>query len=115
MLYESWTPELGDAAKLPIIVADDFISSSPSTYFVEDGSYMRMKNIQVGFTVPNIQGVTKLRVYVQATNLLTITNYSGLDPEINISGLGSGNANFGVDPGYYPPSKQFLFGLNFEF
>lgn len=115
MRYESWTPELGNAAKLPIISATDNISTRPSTYFIEDGSYMRLKNLQIGYTIPNIRGVEKLRVYFQATNLLTITNYSGLDPEINISGRGSNTANFGLDLGYFPTGQQFLLGLNFGF
>jgi hypothetical protein len=74
-----------------------------------------MKNLQVGYTIPNIKGVDKLRLYLQATNLLTFTNYSGLDPEINISGRGGSKANYGFDSGLYPPSRQFLFGVNFEF
>ena len=114
MRFESWTPELGNAAKLPIASANDNISTRPSTYFVEDGSYMRLKNLQVGYTIPNLQGIERLRVYVQATNLFTITDYSGLDPEVNIQGSGS-NANLGFDEGYYPTSQQFLIGVNFGF
>lgn len=114
MRYESWTPELGDNATLPIASANDGISTRPSTHFVEDGSYLRLKNLQVGYTVPNLKGIDRLRVYVQATNLLTITNYSGLDPEVNINGDGS-DANLGFDEGYYPTSQQFLIGVNFGF
>jgi TonB-linked SusC/RagA family outer membrane protein len=114
MRYESWTPELGDAATLPIASANDNISTRPSTYFVEDGSFMRLKNLQVGYTIPNLKGIDRLRVYVQATNLFTITNYSGLDPEVNIQGDGS-DANLGFDEGYYPTSQDFLLGVNFGF
>jgi TonB-linked SusC/RagA family outer membrane protein len=114
-LYESWTPELGDAATLPIASANDIYSSRPSTYFVEDGSYVRLKNIQIGYTIPNLRGIDRLRVYFQAINLFTITNYSGLDPEINRSGAGSNTANLGLDYGYYPISQQFLMGVNFGF
>lgn len=114
MRYESWTPELGDAATLPIASANDNISTRPSTHFVEDGSYMRLKNLQLGYTVPNLKGIDRLRVYVQATNLFTVTNYSGLDPEVNINGSGSA-ANLGFDEGYYPTSQQFLLGVNFGF
>ena len=115
MRYESWTPELGDAAKLPIASANDNISARPSTYFVEDGSFMRLKNLQVGYTVPNLQGIDRLRIYVQATNLFTITNYSGLDPEVNIQETWGNEANLGFDEGYYPTSQQFLIGVNFGF
>jgi len=114
MRYESWTPELGDAAKLPVVSANDNISTRPSSYFVEDGSYLRLKNLQVGYTFPNLKGIDRLRVYVQGTNLFTITNYSGLDPEVNIQGDGS-DANLGFDEGYYPTSQQFLFGVNLGF
>lgn len=112
-LYESWTPELGDEAKLPIQSTIDNISSRPSTYFVEDGSYIRLKNAQIGYTIPNLQGIDKFRIYFQATNLFTITSYTGLDPEINISGSGSKDANLGLDRSYYPASRQFLIGINF--
>ena len=114
MVYESWTPELGDAAKLPIASADDNISSRPSTAFVEDGSFFRMKNLQIGYTIPNLRGIDRLRVYVQATNLFTITSYSGLDPEVYIQGDGS-DANLGLDEGYFPTPQQFLLGVNLGF
>ncbi len=112
-LYQSWTPELGDNANLPIISARDNVSNRPSTYFVEDGSYLRLKNLQVGYTFGQLKGIDKLRMYFQAVNLFTITDYQGLDPEINVSGKGSNRANLGLDLGYYPSSRQFLVGVNF--
>jgi hypothetical protein len=112
MLEKSWTPELGDAAELPILSANDNISGDyPSTYFVEDGSYLRLKNLQIGYSFPNLQGINRLRVYVQATNLFTITGYDGLDPEVNINGDGS-DSNLGFDEGFYPTAQTFMFGLN---
>ena len=80
-----------------------------SSRFVEDGSYFRLKNIQIGYTLP--KKVTekflcsRLRFYVTASNLFTITKYSGYDPEV-----GSG-----VDYGNYPQSRTFTFGLNANF
>ena len=80
-----------------------------SSRFVEDGSYFRLKNIQIGYTLPkNITQkihCSRLRFYVTATNLFTITKYSGYDPEV-----GSG-----VDYGNYPQSRTFTFGLNANF
>jgi TonB-linked SusC/RagA family outer membrane protein len=115
MLEKSWTPALGDGAELPIVSANDNVSGDyPSTYFIEDGSYMRLKNFQLGYTVPAIKGIDRLRVYFQATNLFTITKYTGLDPEVNINGGGS-DANLGFDEGYYPTPQQFMFGLNLGF
>ncbi len=80
-----------------------------STRFLEDGSYFRLKNIQIGYTLP--KKVTekfkcsRLRFYATASNLFTITNYTGYDPEV-----GSG-----VDYGNYPQSRTFTFGLNANF
>jgi hypothetical protein len=80
-----------------------------STRFIEDGSYLRLKNLQIGYTLPkNITEkfrCSRLRFYLTASNLFTITNYSGYDPEV-----GSG-----VDYGNYPQSRTFTFGLNATF
>jgi TonB-dependent starch-binding outer membrane protein SusC len=91
-LYEPWgSPYLSNNADatLPMLDQDD-ISQRPSTAFLEDGSYLRMKNLRLGYTVPaNLlerAQIKRLGLYVQVTNLFTITNYSGLDPEINLSG-----------------------------
>lgn len=119
MLYESWRPD-NPGAILPILDANDAQSGVPSTYFVEDGSYMRLKNIQLGYTFPpNILaaiGMGQLRVYAQAQNLLTFTNYSGLDPEVNLRNFNSGSdREIGVDQGVYPTPKGFIFGLSAGF
>ena len=85
-----------------------------SDRFVEDGSYARLRNVTVGYTLPdNFSGnmFSKFRLYLSAQNLLTITNYSGLDPEV-----ANGNSfNFGIDRGGYPQPKTFLLGLQVEF
>lgn len=81
------------------------LNISASTKYIEDGSYLRLKNIQIGYTLPNKiakkAGVSNLRVYVSATNLVTITNYSGYDPEVGVSG---------VDRGIYPQPRTFTIG-----
>ncbi len=80
-----------------------------SSRFIEDGSYFRLKNLQIGYTLP--KEITKkfycerLRIYFTASNLFTITKYSGYDPEV-----GSG-----IDYGNYPQSRTFTFGLNVNF
>lgn len=114
-LYDSWTPDNPDAS-VPIQESDNSFSTNqvPNSYFVEDGSYLRLKNVQVGYTLParlmNPLGVEQLRVYAQAANLFTITGYSGIDPEI------SGNVtSFGIDEGTYSTPRQFLFGVNLTF
>ncbi|MBQ8502309.1 MAG: TonB-dependent receptor [Bacteroides sp.] len=88
-----------------------------STYFVEDGSYLRVKDITLSY---NIQcklfkkwGISKLQPYFTASNLLTWTDYSGMDPEVNQ--WGNSGAVQGIDWGTYPQSKSFVFGINVEF
>lgn len=76
---------------------------------MEDGSYLRLKNVQIGYTFPkkwmSKAHIERLRLYVTASNLFTITGYSGYDPEV-----GSG-----TDYGNYPQSRTFTFGLNATF
>lgn len=85
-----------------------------SDYFVEDGSYMRIKNVQLGYNFSNkilkINGLNQFRLYVSAQNLFTFTGYSGLDPEI-----GSTDAKLtGIDQGFYPQARVFTIGLNIK-
>jgi TonB-linked SusC/RagA family outer membrane protein len=88
-------------------------NTAVSDRFVDDGSYTRLKNISLGYTV-NDQALkkyfSKFRVYISAQNLITITNYTGLDPEI-----GGGNFEAGVDKGKYPQPKSVIFGLDLSF
>ncbi|GHT67677.1 SusC/RagA family TonB-linked outer membrane protein [Bacteroidia bacterium] len=96
-------------------------AKSGTTRFLEDGSYFRLKNIQLGYTVPNSKkaGIETLRMYVSATNLLTLTGYSGLDPEMtastNSSRAGEGDRANGIDWGTYPVAMCFTFGVNITF
>lgn len=87
-----------------------------SDRFVEDGSFFRLKNVQLGYTLPRewMQKVKvdKLRLYVTASNLLTITQYSGLDPEIGTIGSA---LELGIDKGFYPQSRTFLGGVQLNF
>ena len=112
LLYDSWTPERTDA-KTPIASNTSNFSTMTQVhdYYIEDGSYVRLKNLQLGYTIPQSVmskiNVKSLRVYVQAINLFTITKYSGMDPE-----LGGDDRAFGADTGNYPNVKQFVFGLN---
>lgn len=126
VLYESWTPENKNAL-LPRITSNDAVSGQvPVDYYIEPGGYLRMRNLQLGYTLPqNLMarlGIERLRFYVQAQNLFTITKYTGLDPEINTFNTGRGDyngrlvdRNLGVDVGNYPTTKQYIFGLNLNF
>jgi TonB-linked SusC/RagA family outer membrane protein len=88
-----------------------------SSYFVEDGSYLRLKNISLSynFTGEFLKkiGITRLQPYITVSNLLTWTKYSGMDPEVNQ--YGNSGAVQGVDWGTYPHSKSYVFGINIEF
>jgi TonB-dependent starch-binding outer membrane protein SusC len=81
--------------------------------FVEDGSFIRCKNITLGYKLPKIKGIYSARIYVSANNLFTITNYSGYDPEVN--SFGNSNANLGVDNLVYPNSRTILGGVQITF
>ena len=88
-----------------------------STYFLEDGSYVRLKDISLSYDVPvgvlRKLHITKLQPYISATNLLTLTKYKGMDPEVNQSG-NSGSVQ-GLDWGTYPLCKSISLGLKVEF
>ena len=88
-----------------------------STYFVEDGSYLRVKDISLSYNIRCRQfkkwGISRVQPYFTASNLLTWTSYSGMDPEVNQYG-NSGSVQ-GIDYGTYPQSKSFVFGINVEF
>ncbi len=117
-LYESWTEERytnGSKITQPIAIRDDSNMQKSSTYFVEDGSYFRMKDLQIGYNLPSSwlgkSGISRLRLYLQATNLFTITSYSGLDPEL-ANPDSDPDRSMGVDEGIYPTSQMFMFGIN---
>jgi len=106
----TWSPG-NPNGNLPIYTQDlSTNDNSPSSFFIESGSYMRVKQVQLGYTLPQMKGIRRLRIYVQAYNLFTFTHYSGLDPEVN-----DGDAhNLGIDYGTaYPISRKYLVGVNF--
>lgn len=97
-------------ASLPIWNTDATDDANPSTFFVENGSYLRIKSAQLGYTFQKNKAFHSLRVYVQVYNIATFTKYSGIDPEIS-NGDPTG---YGIDlGGNYPIPKKVLVGLNF--
>lgn len=122
LLNDSWTPT-NTTAKVPVATSVSSFSNNTQScsYYIEKGSYLRLKNLQLGYTLPSELmskiWVKSLRVYVQAVNLFTITHYSGLDPEIDTQ-TNNGVAvdtERGVDYGNYPTVRQYLIGLNLTF
>ena len=121
VLTESWTSGDTDAV-IPMINKDDIYSRETSTYYIEDGSYVRFKVLQIGYTIPVLNqklGLDRFRIYIQAQNLFTLTSYSGLDPAIpfqqDIDGSEDYDIFTGYDYGFYPASKSFSIGLNMQF
>lgn len=93
---------------------------SMSDMYIEDGSYLRLKNVQLGYNfnakVCSKLHIQSLRIYAAATNLFTFTKYSGLDPEIGKTyGQESNNLYLGIDEGRYPQARSYTFGLVFDF
>ena len=112
---ERWTGE-GSTNEYPRIShSDPNQNNRVSDRFVEDGSYFRIKNLQLGYTLDNTTskklGSSSLRLYISAQNLLTFTNYSGLDPEIG----SRGTLEIAIDRGFYPSPRIFMGGLNVIF
>ena len=93
-------------------IGDTYIHS----WAVEDGSYLKLSNITLGYTFPRKMlskiGISKLRLYATGSNLLTWTKYTGFDPEVSTMGSG---LTPGVDFGAYPKSRSFVFGINLAF
>jgi TonB-linked SusC/RagA family outer membrane protein len=116
--YDSWTPE-NTGARLPAFDGDNH-SQLPSTAFVEDGSFFRCKTMQLAYDIPNNLstklGIGNLQIYVLATNIFTITKYSGLDPEVSSSESDPRTAgmDLGQDNGSWPSVRQFMLGVKLD-
>ncbi len=108
-----WTGE-GTSNRLPRFVIGDSVNWVSSDLMVYDGTYARLKNIQLGYTLPasitRAVFISSLRVFAAAENLLTFTTYHGFDPEI-----ASGGTSLGIDYGVYPQARTFSVGLNLAF
>lgn len=118
-LLKRWTPENENTT----IPGHNLLGNERnSSQWVEDGSYLRAKNITLGYQVPprllKKTGIGALRVYVTGANLLTFTRYSGYDPESNnAAGIARGDSGpySGFDIGSYPSQRKYTFGLDITF
>jgi TonB-linked SusC/RagA family outer membrane protein len=118
-LLNAWTPT-NTSSNIPSTTGTAAeIEYESSSYYVQDGSFFRMKNLQIGYTIPAEKvfgskwGISKFRVYASTTNVFTITNYTGLDPEV--SAEAETYSALGVDRGIYPNPRQFLLGVSVGF
>ena len=123
LLTNSWLPNRTNTS-IPIVENASYFSTNGvlNDYFMEKGSYFRCKQMQIGYTFPASMlkhvGLERARLYVQAANLFTITNYTGLDPEVQSQANGNGvppSQSVGIDYGNYPPSKTYLVGVSLTF
>lgn len=109
-----WTGE-GSTNEHPRLTTGENKNGIISDYFIEDGSFLRIKNIQLGYTMPgtisNRIGARNIRIYVAANNLATFTKYMGYDPDFS---SGSPLVS-GIDYGFYPQARTFMAGLNLNF
>jgi hypothetical protein len=121
---DRWLPDNMDASWFRPTVIDNNKNFRESDLFVEDGSYLKLRNVQLGITIPTkitrYLRIEKLRMYLSGTNLLTLTKYSGGDPEIGRTpGLqnASGDAwkSIGIDRGYYSTAKTYIGGISITF
>lgn len=124
----SWKPGADNSkAVLPVLdYLDTYSGTNSSSYYVENASFVRLKNLVLGYTFPKElmkkATISNLRIYVQAENLFTITGYDGLDPEytnaemkdVDDNGVGA-DLKRGIDMGGWPSTRRFLFGVNFAF
>lgn len=110
-----WTGE-GTSEVDPRLTTGATRNTEFSDYYVEDGSFLRLRNVQLGYTLPEDlvkKGrMSSVRVYVSANNLVTLTNYRGYDPDIGSAG---GTLAAGVDYGFYPQARTFMGGINVKF
>ena len=124
---QSWTLGADNSnAILPILnSADSYSGTYSSSYYVENASFLRLKNLVLGYTIPKAPlkkvGIQNIRVYLQAENIVTITGYTGLDPEFTNAYLRQSDTSTrvdlqkGVDMGGWPTTMRMLFGVNFVF
>jgi len=109
---------------LPVLDGGDNYSSQRNSYYVESGSFTRLRNLQVGYSLnsSNLKklGLSRARFYLQGQNLLTFTKYSGLDPDVTITNITEGynsqrDLSIGLDNGRYPLPRTVIVGVNLEF
>lgn len=113
---DSWLPDNRDT-QTPIFESTSNFSTNTqsNSFYVENGSFFRMQNITIGYTLPSRMlsklKMQKLRFYASTNNLFTVTKYQGLDPGVG----GNADTNFGIDVGNYPITRSYTFGVNLGF
>ncbi len=117
-ILDAWKPSKTgtDLSQLSTVDANNELRSS--TFFVENGSFLRLKNLQIGYNLPEgLWGLRSVRIYIQGQNMLTFTSYGGVDPEVSLVNNSSGrrNLDIGVDRGIYPNARTVTTGISLSF
>jgi TonB-linked SusC/RagA family outer membrane protein len=110
-ILNAWTPENTETDIPALTLLDNNNETRMSTYFIEDGSYLKMRNLRLAYTVKSVDwtkkiGMESLQIYGQVDNVFTISSYSGLEPALPVSG---------IDNAPYPIARTLMFGLNLKF
>jgi len=120
-LLDAWSPN-NTSSEVPSIIGQGDLNEmevATSSLYIQDGSFLKLKNLQIGYNLNTTKlfgqntSFNKMRIYFGATNLFTITKYTGLDPEI--SATPSDYPALGVDFGVYPQSRQYTLGVSLGF
>ncbi|SFF67921.1 TonB-linked outer membrane protein, SusC/RagA family [Salegentibacter agarivorans] len=118
-MLDRWTGEGTSNAVPRVTYLNNGVNTQQSSRFVRDGSYGRLKNAQLGYafseSLLESLSISKLRIYVSGQNLLTFTNYDGLDPEIGVDQTFNNPLDIGVDRGRYPSTRTVTLGLDVTF
>jgi len=121
-VLDAWTPSHTNTDVPRAVSSDPNQNARPSTRFVEDGSYLRLKNVMLGYNIPDVRlqsmtnGVVKgFRIYVSAQNVLTFTKYSGFDPEVGNRQVNTSSLTNGIDAAVYPQPHAYQVGIQANF
>ncbi|MDO6430317.1 TonB-dependent receptor [Flavitalea sp. BT771] len=121
-VLDAWRPGHTNTNVPRAANADPNQNARPSTRFLEDGSYLRLKNVMVGYTIPekSLQALTKgivrgFRIYVSAQNVFTVTKYTGYDPEVGNRTVNTSQLTNGIDAAVYPQPKAYQVGIQANF
>jgi len=121
-VLDAWTPGHTNTDVPRAVSSDPNHNARPSNRFLEDGSYLRLKNVMLGYTVPDkwlqttAKGVIRgFRIYVSAQNVLTFTKYTGFDPEVGNRTINTSTLNNGIDAAVYPQPKAYQVGIQANF
>jgi TonB-linked SusC/RagA family outer membrane protein len=120
-IADAWSTENTGSSVPRLSLNDPNNNIRPSSYYVKDGSFVRLQSLQMGYSfdqkIMEPLSLTRLRIYLNLQNVFTITNYEGIDPEIGLQNYTSDNRNLdiGVDRAIYPPSRTYTLGFNIAF